>query len=948
MTQIRAEFSIDDFENYGTVSSFLSQEQEEQVVAVDNRTNSQLDWVAQLLGWRGDSYWDGLVSQVAQKRRMLGGSFGVYNGYLYPRVLEIRNWENTIVVEKDPRLLQLQAVYVNDIAYFPTGVTENAGSYSIQFENLPDSFYNDVGNNFQIKVYSPPALPYPFYRPAPETSGNAYFTCKQSETSLTLYPYYDTQQTTPYKFNFFIKGSRYYFDKPLTLTITNAIVVKPVYDLEQELWYIDIPSEDNNITASLSYQGSSLSVSLIKWRDPSDWVNKNTIDNFKGVWNNKGGFLPFHFVFDALEIHGFNEKQSLFLENFERRISFDRLLESVYFQKANISANDPSGRETSQVWWNPQNGSFSVHIGDSLNCGPWVEVNYPKPWETGLKPDYVFPNVEQFEIYSISIPEGCLVVIEDITDLNPELGIIGLKSSLSGPGSAYLVKKEKSEYWTSLGFEFDNISDFAQNATDIPVLVRVLLKNSIGLSPETPVYTVANLQFIIEEQLPLDLMKDSLGSAWYISPPTTLKYIGNTRLFASSLNYNNPVEGEINWDYENPYPPGRGARVFYYNRWVQDPLTDEWTLEGDWVGFNSKIPDSVVPEVVDFGTILVYCNGVSVELGSSYRTDDFQLDYDVDLNTGELIFKYSTFSYEGVVNTPQIVISDSLTSAFRENISSQVFSGLTYYMSPNILDSETLLRIWKSRNLSVIESLGEYELLRNPNPLIADQNEGPADSNWERYFVRLPPAYGRNDNIWQKVSIICQNFGYWGSPVSPEAMECPPEKQVPRIYEEVHLYGQRPDSPTYLYSEPYLFSDVVFNYSDKGDDYANSCILPVSDIPYDEFVEGDIKSYYPLHERKADVSLPTGRGYGEWEGAYYRASPCENISGFLQEDLLDGAVEPIQAPFWDSSIYKLPWLCGEQQSSSTVDANHYKIGYAFFAADLSAAEDGVFDLNAPG
>lgn len=945
MTEIKSTFNVEEFENYGNTNFFLTADQLNSVALTESRVNEQLDWLAQLLGWSGPNYWNNLVSSVSQKRSLQTGTFGVYNGYLYPEIVEVRNWENKVIIKADTRIQVGQTFYLGDYSYTLLGMSQAGENYSLDFGTLTEQFYTDLSGNEQLKVIAPKSLPSPFYRPEPGVSANASFICEIQDSNLVLFPDYNTERTLPYKFNTFVAGGRYYFNLPVTFS-SDTVSLSPAYDFSRELWYLDIPlsltTDELGLEGTLTYESSNLSVRVSPWTNPSDWGSHDKINNFRGVWSNKGGKLPFHFVFDALSIHGFNEKISLWLGNVERSIKFDELLNFVYYQTVPVSPGEPD-LGYGKVWWNSQSGSFSVFLGDPLNCGPWAEVNYPEFPEFGPFPDFIFPDVSSFSTYTEDIPEGCLVTILDMSGLDSSSGIKGLTQTLLGPGQIEMFRKEGSVYWTPYLITFNLESDFSVNAELLPPKTPVKLLDSTGLSPAGVNYSVSNLSLTVSESYPLLLMKGSSEGPWYISPPSDLKYIGNTRLFESSQDYGNPVNGEMNWDFSNTDPNTRLARVFYYNRWEQDLLTSEWVLAGDWVGVNGGTSSSSVPEVVDFGAVLVYCNGELLSDGESLRSPNFQFSFEVDPGTGTFNFLYIPLNYEGCVDLPEITVSDSLTSAFKFDISNLVFSGLTYYMSPNVADSETLLRLWKSEPLHVVDSVSELELLRNSNPLRADVNQGPGDINWERYFVRLPPAYGRNGKEWQKVNLVCQDFGYWGSSISPEKMACPPELVEPRIYEQVVLYGERVDSPSYLYSEPYLYSDVMYDFGNSGD-YNNSDIVPGFDRPYDDFDEAELVNYNPLHNRQANTSS-TGAGYGDWEGIYLRSHACSSLSGFLVNDLGDGSLEPLPAPVWDASIYKCPPLCRDGKASSTVDSNHFKIGYSFFVADLSAAEEGCFDFE---
>ena len=104
MTQQTPNFNISEFELRGYTDPFLSPAQATEVATTETRVNEQLDFLAQMLGWNGPNYWTNLPSTVDQKRQLLGGTFGVYNSYVIPRIYEIRNWDNKLVIDRLPFL----------------------------------------------------------------------------------------------------------------------------------------------------------------------------------------------------------------------------------------------------------------------------------------------------------------------------------------------------------------------------------------------------------------------------------------------------------------------------------------------------------------------------------------------------------------------------------------------------------------------------------------------------------------------------------------------------------------------------------------------------------------------------------------------------------------------------------------------------------------------------
>jgi hypothetical protein len=321
------------------------------------------------------------------------------------------------------------------------------------------------------------------------------------------------------------------------------------------------------------------------------------------------------------------------------------------------------------------------------------------------------------------------------------------------------------------------------------------------------------------------------------------------------------------------------------------------------------------------------------------------LTYTAESSSGKIIFTYEARTFSGTVQFPTVTISDSITTTYRYDITDQVFSGVAFYMSPNVLDAESPLRLWKGQDLQVVETLAHLAEDNYINPLLADLNNGPGPENWEKYFIRLPLDYGRNEAVWQKTALICQDFGYWGSSIDVEKLDCPPESSLPVVYEELFLYPVSIPDYTYVYCEPYLYSNIGYFALSPDGEYQNAGIFPAYDLEYDEFFEASTTSYDPLHDRQADVVSPVKKGYGNWIGEYVNVNPCVPLTGYLTTDLLNGGVSPVSAPIWDASIYKLPPTCQNDPSSYDVDTNHYKVGYAYFVADASAAEDGFFDVQ---
>lgn len=948
MTYANPTFNAREFELRNIVNKYLSPEQKEKVDLTTSRVNGQLNFLAQMLGWNGQNYWGDLPSTVSQKRQLLGGSFGVYNSFVIPRIFSVRNWSQiedfsspqVAIVEVDPddRIKAGQTASLGIYSYTIQSIFEENGRLFLNFGEVDDTFFTEINSNTQLRIDSPQARPNPFYRPNIGVAGDNAFTCKSAELSpgnwaLSLYPEYDTSGLFLYRFPILFAGSAYSFDKPVYLAYddTLTVSVSPVYDEDSGRWTITIPGEleDNSpgivaylvwsYTNSTSPVNSVCQVKVQSWEDPSDWGSKSVLDNFLGAWGNKGGFLPFDLAFDSLSVHGFDENKSLYLPTIEREIEFNDLVDRVYTQRAVVDSGIPGTMPQGKLWWNTTTGKLAVQIEQEEECPFWVETVYREAPEQELIPEFVFPDIASFNAGQSLVPTSTIsVLINDITGLSPSDNILNINDTFSGPGRIYVYKQTDGPYWVPIRFEFTSVNQFSSASPLIPYGVPTYILNSSGLSPSGVNYTVNNLDITVTGFYETVLVKENGPEDWTLFPDSILKFIAN------SITFGGPSEGDLWWDYTNPSPANRSAQLYY---------------NSTWVALNTNAALSAPPTTLDMGTVLFYCDGKFLSAGVGESTEDYEFSYTSDPLTGKYIFSYSAFTLRGKTKYPLIEISDSLTSSYRLDVTSLVFSGVSCTMSPNVYDAETPLRLWKSQHLQVADSTQLLNQEIYPNALVADQNSGPTD-NWQKFFVRLPLDYERNGAAWQKTALICQDFAYYGSSVEPESMSCPPNQSLPKIYEEICLENDRTDY-TYIYSEPYLFSTAVYDdFSDVDVSYSNAAVRPTLDQEYDEFMEAQFIEYEPLHNRLVDF---TPEGFGNWQGIYVNASSCDFLSGYLINDLADAAVEPITPPIWDASIYKCPPTCDNDEKTYSVDANNFKICYAYFAADASAAEDGFFD-----
>jgi hypothetical protein len=596
-------------------------------------------------------------------------------------------------------------------------------------------------------------------------------------------------QTDDYKLNWEIRGDFLYVSYRATTTqgetFVPNITVLSAFGANPQV--IDI---------SADFTGRVDLVTSVPYNE------RGPLNNFLGVWGNKGGARPMDFVFDALDIHGFDEQEALYLAPVDTLINFDELLGLVTGNKCYVGDQPPAIANVGDYYWNRETGAFAVLYLDRDRQEIWVEIDYPT------------------SICQLGAPD---------CDYFP------LKPILSN-GSCFT---DQGDLWQD---------------------------------PATPAVAV-----------------------FYESPNGVNAWV--------ETNWN--IETGIGWEF-------------------------------------SQSPDPVP----DFSQLSIYVTDdfAPITFGQLYETENFSLLVEVEERECALRFEYKALSEAGIQTFPTIWVAPSNNTYPPAQITEWVFSTAKFYLAPAVQNAGITLRPWKTQSLEV----ADVRTLDNDtyaNPLLSDQNLGPGDENWDRSFIRLPSEYGRNSVKWSKANLVVEDFTYGGTDGSLKDMRCPTETVKPQIYEEVVFYNRDPGVGTVLYSEPFLFSDVegFYNLGEYFEDspttfgeFAPAALEFAIDDKFDEWIEANLNEYDPLHLRQALDN-------GDWDGIYLEPTGNRALTGFVQRDLRVKSIIPVAAPISDASIYKYPPLCPQGPESYAEDPNNCKVTYAYFAADLAAAEDGFFD-----
>ena len=273
----------------------------------------------------------------------------------------------------------------------------------------------------------------------------------------------------------------------------------------------------------------------------------------------------------------------------------------------------------------------------------------------------------------------------------------------------------------------------------------------------------------------------------------------------------------------------------------------------------------------------------------------------------------------------------------RVRLDQLIFSSPMWRMRPSVTNSLHPLRIWKNRVLNVADQDIDNAFV---NPLIADENTGPDDVASYRQHVRLPVDYQRNGKFWNRAENVMANQAYFSRLLPPTYTKLPVSDVLPLLYDEV--YSEPPqnfDDFATFYVEDYLISTTeksdVF-LQDGFEDAALSFEAPSSASP---FTLSAIVDYDGYEARKLNPD-------GTRPGFYFKfGDRGERLTGFLETDIVTYKLRPIDST--EPQINDTPSLIIPNvefpDDPDSASFTNYTVSYAYFVADLSSADDPVFD-----
>lgn len=273
----------------------------------------------------------------------------------------------------------------------------------------------------------------------------------------------------------------------------------------------------------------------------------------------------------------------------------------------------------------------------------------------------------------------------------------------------------------------------------------------------------------------------------------------------------------------------------------------------------------------------------------------------------------------------------------RVRLDKLLFSSPIWRTRPSVAHSLHPLRIWKNRVLNVADPSLDSAFA---NPLVSDENTGPDEISSYRQFVRLPVDYSRNGKFWNRAESVMANQTYFSRLLPTASTSLPIADVLPLLYDEAYdEFQQNADDFSSLYVEDFLVSTANKPNNLLQDGFEGAALsyeAPDSSSPLTLSTIIDFDAYA---ERKLN---PNGTRRGSYFKFGDRGKP---LTGFLETDIEEFLIRPTDST--ELQINDAPALLIPNiefpDDSDTASFSNYTVSYAYFVADLSAADEPVFD-----
>tara|TARA_R110001592_G_scaffold87827_6_gene259150 strand:+ start:13357 stop:16293 length:2937 start_codon:yes stop_codon:yes gene_type:complete len=940
----RPVFDINEYELRGLVPDVYTLEQKKLLNETLSRVNGQADWTAQMLGFNGPGYW----------------------GRPNPKADGSYNWVGLPETMNEKRQMQV-------------------GAFGVFNKHLPYEQW-----------------PAPFNRTDIKASGDAKFHVFVENGKTELCPVGHGEQLNYSHDSVLFAGATYLFDSEIDFSVAGASLEDALfvttYFVENVRW-TRIKVKDTNAVLGIKAKGSEAReafMQVVPWQDASDWDYAQVGKQFIGLWGNKGASISFDAAFDSLDLHGFDERFALTLEDQTTSFTLQELMAKVGLE------------QTEWTEYLPMN--FGFRVGDCDLVYPVLPFDPGDLYDNDLYDRLVQPTDSQLTDGTFdSMPPS-----DSVSDSGEyEKPLVVIEPDIPDPFN--FATCEDCNYDVVMS---QTLSDSFTNGIG-SITFKYEAKTDCGL------VDFPCVEWVFDPTLDDGEYERSLLFPAVLGPWATVDDGRYDDVFATPpVSYNNdffdrqvlPSDSYLtDGTFDNPAPASNFVFEGIYDRNPNGGMTDlpgsiiespdcfEGVSQGEggcpdsvWCGFddgefdepvepNCDAPITVGCSEADGGFYTIagppdyedcecggfecclidngpYINGVAYlgpekADGGEYTFFGPCIIYDNGdwdsavvpvciLDNGNLESEITPNSVANSREFDRTLVGCEPCTAESQDGSAlcpvqplnvqliEVFADSAWSMEPAISNAVTPLRLWKSHVLMVTDEVPNEAT--DHNYLVADQNKGPEPFDSYRHFVRLPLEYPRGGKDWNRAEAVCNNQSYFSAPPQLSQTDATPIPLRPLLYSEA--YGDFDEKEYSLfYEEGFLCSSRKEDYSEVQDGFSDATFTFEVDTN-SAFALAVITEYDAFEVR-------TPHENGEWRGSYYKIGTNNSRTGFLQRDLDDQHLVEVpyeDFPVFDMSVLKLPNVEFPDAIDSAAMKN-YVVSYAYFAADFSASDDPVFD-----